>query len=179
MNAAGAEAGEKKSRQTENTGDRFIIREMTEADLAGVRALEEACFSDAWSERLLRDMLDSGYDWCRVLESVPEEEGRGAEAGIPRIAGYVNVRVLADEAELMRICVSEDVRGRGLSHRLLEAGLGDMKRNGAVTASLEVRAGNAAAVRLYESHGFVLQGTRKRYYRDPVEDALIYRLERL
>ena len=176
----------------------FFIREMTEEDLPGVQALEEACFSDAWSERLLRDMLDSEYDWCRVLayapadgenmpaggETVPADgenmqtDGGSAGRG-PRLAGYVNIRVIADEAELMRICVAEGFRGRGLSHRLLEAGLADMKENGAAAASLEVRAGNAPAIRLYESHGFTLCGTRKRYYRDPAEDALIYRKETL
>jgi len=162
----------------------FIIREMTEEDLPGVQALEEACFSDAWSERLLRDMLDSEYDWCRVLAYAPADgektqTGGGSGGQVPRLAGYVNIRVIADEAELMRICVAEDFRGRGLSHRLLEAGLADMKENGAAAASLEVRAGNAPAIRLYESHGFTLCGVRKRYYRDPVEDALIYRKETL
>ena len=50
----------------------------------------------------------------------------------------------------------------------------DMIRCGAKAATLEVRAGNLPAVRLYEAHGFVLEGYRKNYYRDPKEDAAIY-----
>ena len=37
----------------------------------------------------------------------------------------------------------------------------------------EVRAGNDAAIRLYESEGFRTEGVRPRFYRDPEEDAKI------
>lgn len=140
----------------------MLIRKMTAEDLPAVCRLEEECFSDAWSEALIRDMLAGEYDFCRVLV---EDEA---------VRGYINVRVLGDEAELMRICIAKAYRGRGLSGPLLKAGIEDMKEHGAEAATLEVRAGNTAAVRLYEAHGFLLAGTRRNYYRDPVEDASIY-----
>jgi ribosomal-protein-alanine N-acetyltransferase len=43
--------------------------------------------------------------------------------------------------------------------------------------TLEVRASNAVAQRLYESLGFVKAGTRPHYYADDGEDALTMRLE--
>ena len=138
------------------------IRELCREDLPALRILEDRCFSDAWSDGILRDLPDSSYDRCRVLED-------GA-----KVIGYVNIRVLGDEAELMRICILPEYRGQGLSAGLLESGMEDMIRCGAKEATLEVRAGNLPAVRLYEAHGFVLEGYRKNYYRDPKEDAAIY-----
>ena len=139
------------------------LREMTEADIPSLCALERECFSDPWSERLIRALSDSPWDSCIVLEN---------DAG--EAIGYVNVRVVGGEAELMRICVTGAQRGKGLSHTLLLEGMREMLRRGAKTATLEVRAGNKAAVCLYEAHGFVLKGVRKRYYSNPDEDAAIY-----
>ena len=65
-------------------------------------------------------------------------------------------------------------RGRGMSRLLLARALTEMGSRGARSATLEVRAGNAPAKQLYQSHGFVLEGVRKNYYRDPIEDAEIY-----
>jgi ribosomal-protein-alanine N-acetyltransferase len=40
---------------------------------------------------------------------------------------------------------------------------------------LEVRASNAAAIALYEKHGFAAVGRRRGYYDAPVEDAAVMR----
>ena len=145
--------------------DELQIRRMEEKDLPAVRELELLCFSDPWTETMLRDMLDSSLDSSFLLLFGEEER---------QAAGYANVRVLGDEAELMRICVAPEFRGRGWSAPLLEEGMREMTRRGAVSATLEVRAGNVPAIRLYERHGFQKEGLRKKYYRDPVEDAAIY-----
>lgn len=136
---------------------------MTEADVSSLCALERECFSDPWSERLIRALIESPWDSCMVLEN---------DAGM--LIGYANVRVVGNEAELMRICVTGEQRGKGLSHVLLLEGMREMLRRGAEAMTLEVRAGNTAAVRLYEAHGFVLEGVRKNYYSNPDEDAAIY-----
>ena len=140
------------------------IRRMEKKDLPAVRELELQCFSDPWTETMLREMLAGSLDSCFVL-LIGEEQ---------KTAGYTNVRVLGDEAELMRICVDPEFRGRGWSGPLLEEGMREMTRRGAAAATLEVRAGNVPAIRLYERHGFQKEGLRKKYYRDPVEDAAIY-----
>jgi len=52
----------------------------------------------------------------------------------------------------------------------------DLARNrGAEAVFLEVRESNLAARRLYEKWAFVESGVRRRYYRDPEEDAVTYR----
>ena len=138
------------------------LRLAVAADLEAMAELERRCFPDPWSFRLLSDLLGAPYDSVFVL--VSEDT----------LLGYVNVRVLGDEAELMRIAVVPEERGKRYGLTLLRAGLVEMCARGAEAATLEVRAGNAAAIRLYEKHGFLLAGRRKKYYENPVEDALIY-----
>ena len=171
-----------------------IIREIREEDLQGLAALEQVCFSDAWSEKLLRETLESSYDVSFAAyaadpsngaelrtavedgmtgeSSISGESSMSGEGGKP--AGWCSIRVVGDEAELMRICVAEKLRGKGLGGQLLRRGMEEMLRRGAKAATLEVRSGNLPAKRLYEAHGFRQEGRRKDYYRDPSEDALIY-----
>ena len=57
-----------------------------------------------------------------------------------------------------------------------EAMIAGMKERGEERLLLEVRASNLPARTLYESIGFVCDGIRKRYYRDPAEDAVLMSL---
>ena len=72
---------------------RVQIVDFQPGDLPAVRALELECFSDAWSEKLLQDLLTSSWDKTWVLK---EDE---------TVRGYSNFRVIAGEGELMRIAV--------------------------------------------------------------------------
>lgn len=141
---------------------RPVLRTMTEADLAAVAALERACFPDAWSMGLLRDMLNNEYDEAWVLECA---DGT--------IAGYMNARFFADEGELMRIVIRPDLRGLGYSRKFMEQLEKTAREKGIGALTLEVRRGNTPAISLYKSWGFKEEAVRKRYYRDPTEDAIL------
>ena len=140
----------------------MTLRPMTEADVAQVTALEAECFSDAWSEKLVADLLTSSFDEAWVLVN-PEEE----------LVGYINIRFLAGEGELMRIAVKPSYRGQGYSRKLMDRLVQSAYENEAPEVTLEVRAGNKPAIGLYESYGFVSEAVRKGYYHNPTEDALI------
>ena len=139
----------------------ILCRRMMPEDIVQVRLLEQACFSDPWSEKLLRDALDSRWDTLFVAEY----QGR--------LCGYGALRVLAGEGEIQRIAVCPECRRLGIGRKLMEAMVAFSCGQGAEEMTLEVRAGNEAAILLYKSYGFVEEGLRKRYYHDPVEDALI------
>lgn len=132
------------------------------ADCAAVAALERACFSVPWSEEaLIAEVTDPACVFLVCREDT-------------RLLGYVVGRRIPPEAELYRIAVSEDMRGSGIGGALLRA------YHEAVSATcdtlfLEVRASNAPAISLYEKEGYRKIDVRPRYYRDPVEDALIFR----
>jgi ribosomal-protein-alanine N-acetyltransferase len=68
-------------------------------------------------------------------------------------------------------------RRGGLGRRLLERAIEEGRARGARAALLEVRRSNAAAQSLYRALGFVEAGTRRQYYSQPREDALLFRKE--
>ena len=119
-------------------------------------------FSDAWSEKLLQDLLTSSWDKAWVLK---EDE---------TVCGYSNFRVIAGEGELMRIAVHGACRGRGYGRLLMERLLREAEEENVEDITLEVRASNGPAIALYEAYGFQKEAVRKNYYSGPTEDALIY-----
>ena len=95
--------------------------------------------------------------------------GQGGDHHIPHFCG----QVILDEAEVHRIAVAPSMRGRGYGQVLLEDFLDRVQSAGVVTVLLEVRAGNAPAIGLYQKNGFAGIGVRKGYYQNPKEDAQI------
>tara|TARA_R110002020_G_scaffold102381_2_gene240446 strand:+ start:141 stop:620 length:480 start_codon:yes stop_codon:yes gene_type:complete len=84
-----------------------------------------------------------------------------------RIAGFALVRIAADEAELLTIAVDPKWRGKRLGHALLAAAFDDLLMSPAKRMFLEVSEDNAAAIKLYERHGFTRISSRKGYYPKP------------
>ncbi|WP_103332545.1 GNAT family N-acetyltransferase [Pseudotabrizicola formosa] len=116
------------------------------AELASIHA---ACFTlpRPWSAPEIRSLLDSPHVFLL------------SESG-----GFLLGRAVAGEAELLTLAVLPAAQGRGLGGRLVQGFLNTAKVRTATTAFLEVAAGNAPAIRLYERAGFILKGRRKAYY---------------
>ncbi|HYL12367.1 MAG TPA: ribosomal protein S18-alanine N-acetyltransferase [Terriglobales bacterium] len=92
------------------------------------------------------------------------------------IQGFLVARAVGSEWEIENIAVAGPARRRGLGTRLLGEFLEQARAEGAEAVLLEVRESNRAARGLYEKWAFVEDGRRKTYYRDPDEDAVLYRL---
>jgi ribosomal-protein-alanine N-acetyltransferase len=134
-------------------------------DISILLELEKSCFSDAWSEKSLKEALDDEKYLillCRDSDDVP--------------LGYLIGWNVGDEAELARIAVVPQARGRGWSKVILDHALKVWGDRGVRQVFLEVRSSNVVARGLYFSRGFELIATRKGYYEDG-EDALVMRLE--
>jgi ribosomal-protein-alanine N-acetyltransferase len=99
----------------------------------------------------------------------PEANGRESSS----VIGFVGMWLAFDEAHITTIGVDPDQRGRGLGELLLICMFDEAIERGANWLTLEVRVTNAAAQALYRKYGFTAHGTRKRYYSDNNEDALI------
>jgi ribosomal-protein-alanine N-acetyltransferase len=99
----------------------------------------------------------------------PEGNGRGAES----IIGFAGMWLAFDEAHITTIGVDPVQRGLGFGELLLLCMFDEAVARGANWLTLEVRVTNAAAQALYRKYGFTAHGTRKRYYSDNNEDALI------
>lgn len=137
------------------------IRRMERADAAAAAALEAACFSEPWREA---DFAQAAQE-SGVLYLLAEWEGRPA--------GLCGVRNLAGDGEITNVSVDAALRRRGIAEQMLRRLMREGEKLGIRAYTLEVRRSNAAALALYEKLGFRAEGIRPRFYRKPVEDALI------
>ncbi len=119
-------------------------------------------FADPWSLGDFAECAAVGVPFLVAVE-------RGS------VVGYVIGQAAADEGEILNLGVAPAHRGRGVGHALVERMLALLRERGAGVAYLEVRESNSAARRLYESLGFREVARRRRYYRRPVEDAVVLR----
>ena len=147
---------------------------MAEArDLPSILAIEQASFSDPWTE----DAFESAFALQRMRLLIAEEAADETRGGAPVLVGYVVALLLGVEAEIADLAVAPRSRRRGVGRILLDRVLADLALRGVSTVFLEVRESNSAARALYASRRFVSVGRRKGYYRQPEEDALILRRE--
>jgi ribosomal-protein-alanine N-acetyltransferase len=146
------------------------IERVQSRDIGQIAAIEAKCFSDPWSERAFRDALshDRIYFACALDDS-------RADRGAARVLGYVVAWFAAGEGEIANLAVDPEVRRHGIGSALLDHTLDEACRHGAEQVFLEVRLSNLRARQLYESRGFAEVGRRQRYYRRPVEDAVVLR----
>jgi ribosomal-protein-alanine N-acetyltransferase len=91
------------------------------------------------------------------------------------VVGYVVGRATLDQGEILNLGVTLQARRRGIGAALVRRLLAEFSVAGVREAFLEVRESNIAAQQLYHSFGFRDVGRRSRYYRRPVEDAVILR----
>ncbi len=137
------------------------IRRMQSEDIDAVMELAER---SAGSPHWTRDnyvRLEEGSTVALVAEC----EGR--------LAGFAVGSLVLDVCDLESIVVAEEFRRRGIGTALLDAVIAWSREHGGLHLELEVRVSNHPAIALYERHGFVRDGVRRSYYRDPEEDALL------
>jgi len=141
-----------------------LVREFAASDVPAVLAiLEESPEAAAWSRESLLQL-----DSVTPTAWVAEWEGI--------VAGFLIGRSADDEFEILNMAVSGAHRRRGIGSKLLESALEVSRKAGSARVYLEVRASNEPAIALYKRHGFTECGRRVKYYRDPVEDAVLLSL---
>ncbi len=97
-----------------------------------------------------------------------------------RPVGFVLVRSVAEEAEILTIAVDPGHRGRGYGRRLLEEAVRRLYRDHVRSLFLEVETTNHVALGLYLSLGFEQVGERAGYYLQATGEpgtALVMRLQ--
>jgi ribosomal-protein-alanine N-acetyltransferase len=129
--------------------------------------LHRACFpDDPWEAGALARImaLSGGFGWLAWADDEP--------------VGFILVRDLGNECEILSIGVAPRARRRGVAQTLLATAIGEAQRRGLPSVVLEVAIDNDPARDLYQRTGFVAVGRRARYYSRPDGrvDALILRL---
>lgn len=143
--------------------ERYQIKPYDPAMLPEIYAIEQASFTDAWSMDALSQT--AAREDSLFLTVVDTETDTHCAFGC--------ILTVANEGELVDIAVSPAYRGCGLGQMLMEALLAEVQKQQVEHIFLEVRQSNTPARRLYKKNGFVEIGVRKRYYREPVEDAVL------
>ena len=138
-----------------------VVTQMRRRHLRAVLRIEERTSSTPWSLGLL------------LAEARrPERIYLVAREG-SKIVGYAGLLFSLSDGHVTTIAVDPDRQGAQIGTRLLLVLLREAIGRGATAITLEVRASNDAANALYRHFGFVPVGTRKGYYRNPQEDALV------
>lgn len=138
-----------------------VIKNLSPEDIPAVLALERASFAHPWTDSMVEAEL-------KIRDSV----NIGA-FDKKRLAGYIAVRIIGEDAEVMRLAVLPDSRRAGIGRKLVDEAVGRLRASGVKRVFLELREGNKAAMGLYESAGFKLDGRRKGYYADGGDASLM------
>jgi ribosomal-protein-alanine N-acetyltransferase len=141
------------------------LRPMRWWDVEGAMRLERDLFPhDAWPAEQFWSELAGVPDlkWYVVAE----------EGG--DLIGYAGLAAAGGDGDVQTLAVCRDRQGAGLGGLLLRALLDEAARRACTQVYLEVRADNAAAIALYQRHGFQRIGDRPAYYHDGT-DALVLR----
>jgi [ribosomal protein S18]-alanine N-acetyltransferase len=152
------------------TAQGFSITQMTEHDLLEVVEIEETTGLSRWGWAAYYSELQGQHNHLMLVARVNDNERQDHRH---RLAGYIVARMGADELHINNVAVRDRYRGCGIGLKLLNSILTEGARSGAGRAYLELRAGNAAALALYEKCGFQVTARRARYYSEPTEDALV------
>ena len=124
------------------------------SDAATLAAIHARCFARGWDEADMAKFL--GVPGCLVLMA-------STQVDVPP-QGFLIARAVADEAEVLTLCVLPAHRRQGLARALLAALTEDLRRLGGKRLFLEVEEGNEAALQLHRSFGAELVGRRAGYY---------------
>ncbi len=139
----------------------ITYRRMREDDIERVAELEKICFTSPWSYNSLLGELSN-----QVAHYVVALDG-------DEVVGYAGSWIMLDEVHMTNIAVEPWHRNRGIAKNMIIRLMQIALKLGAERMTLEVRENNHTAQRLYASLDFAYAGTRKRYYTDTGENALI------
>jgi [ribosomal protein S18]-alanine N-acetyltransferase len=145
------------------------ISRMSEHDLLEVVEIEERSGLSRWGwAAYYAELQGKNRPLMLVARIARPEHHQGV-----RIAGYIVARLAVGEMHINNVAVRPEYRRQGIGAALLKRVLDEGRRLKAITAFLEVRAGNSLAQALYKKCGFTGIGHRPGYYSTPPEDALV------
>lgn len=146
---------------------RLAIEPMREGDVPVVQEIERFVFSSPWPRNAYyRELGSRSNSYYVVLR-------RYHEAGGQETVGYAGMWRMHEEAHVTTIGVRHDLHHHGYGRVLFAGLLQAAYEMGARWVTLEVRASNDNAQKMYEQFGFKVIGRRKGYYTDNGEDALV------
>ena len=141
----------------------IIIEKMTKDDIESVTQIEQEVYGKHhWSKTSFYDEMSNN-----LAKSYSAKNQTG------ELVGYAGTWHIIDEGHITTIAVKKEYQRNHIGEALMNKIIEDCYKNNVKYLTLEVRASNSPAIKLYEKYGFQSLGTRKGYYQDNNEDALI------
>ncbi|MFU8804605.1 MAG: ribosomal protein S18-alanine N-acetyltransferase [Bradymonadaceae bacterium] len=140
----------------------YVFRDAGPDDLDRLMSIESRAHHAPWSEDVFGRELELEWSYAWLMEDATG-----------RAVALLVFWVIHDEIHILDVAVDPDYRRRGLARGLLEHLIEIASGQGIAMMTLEVRFGNVAAQKLYESLGFERLGSRPQYYQDNGEDAWV------
>ncbi len=141
----------------------MIIRKMEEKDIEEVSSIDRICFPNVKPPINYRAEFENKIATYFVAEETDS-------SSLVAFGGYWR---FYDEADIITIATLPDYRRQHIASSILRDLLDSSLASGATYITLEVRASNIPAQKLYEKFGFQVDGIRKKYYIDNQEDAVL------
>jgi ribosomal-protein-alanine N-acetyltransferase len=146
---------------------KVTIQKMAIPDLDEVISIESCNPLPVWSKNMFLQEMENPFSYCFVLKI----EDRSKQ----RVIGFVCFRNVAEESDLLNICVHSDYRQLGVGRELMQFYVEFSRRRGIKTFHLEVRSSNHSAIHLYQMFSYQSSGMRKRFYQGKVDALLMTR----
>ena len=146
-----------------NSLTEITITKMEASDIENVSCIEAEAYGEHhWSKSAFYDELQNNLAKYYVAKT-PEGE----------LVGYAGTWHIIDEGHITTIAVKKSHLRKHIGEAIILKILEDCYEAGIKYLTLEVRVSNTPAISLYSKYGFNSLGTRKGYYQDNNEDALI------
>ena len=139
------------------------VQKLKACDVDDVIKIEESAYGEHhWSKD---SFLNEIHNELAHYYSIIAPDGK--------LAGYAGTWHILEEAHITTIAIAPEYRKKHYGQVLLKKIIDDCYKEKIKYITLEVRVSNTAAINLYSKYGFSSFGTRKGYYQDNNEDALI------
>lgn len=138
------------------------LRRLELGDLDAIERIERASYPTPWSRSMFASELAKPSS--RSLGAVDDDGG---------LIGYLVLSRYVDAWHVMNLAVASEHRRQGVASALLRQLLAATSSDAQRGYTLEVRVSNVSAISLYERFGFKVRGTRRGYYTDNREDAIV------
>lgn len=135
-------------------------------DVDALLAIENASQPAPWTRHVFEKELQLDFSRTWVVQDLATQT----------LVAFLTFWIVHDEIHVLNICVAPQARRKGIARTILSELHAMARERKASLVSLEVRASNDAARRLYDSMGFIPIGRREHYYADNGEDAVILAL---
>ena len=140
----------------------LTIVPMVAADIPAVLKIEALSFSSSWPANAFANEINDNKLAHYFVGRIDN-----------RIVGYGGIWVILEDSHITTIAVHPDLRGQKRGEELLVFLLDQAIARGASWITLEVRESNVVAQKLYRKYGFTIVSTRRGYYSDNNENALV------